>query len=140
MRYCYACGGATWGEPRFCNFCGASYDVRLCPRLHVNSRIAKICRECGSHELSTPQPKVSFFWKVLAYVVRVVLGALLVWLSLAIAVPAIRELLNRPEVQGAMICLALLLVGLWFLWAMLPEWMRRFIRKRIERKEHHRDH
>jgi len=139
MRYCYECGRVTWGEPLFCNHCGRSYDVKLCPRLHANSRIAKVCRKCGSRELSNPQPKVPFLWKAFAYLVRMLLGGLLLWLSLFAAISVIEELLKRPQVQAGMICLGLLLLGLWFLWAMLPDWLRKFIRHRLKRKERKHD-
>lgn len=135
MKYCFECGRITWGEPLFCNFCGRSYDVKLCPRLHVNARIASVCRECGSHDLSTPQPRVSFLWKVIAYLIRIVLGALLVWLSLAILMPIGKELLMRPEVQAGTVLLGLLLVGLWFSWAMLPDWIRKIVRRLLQKKE-----
>jgi hypothetical protein len=61
MKYCHHCGRLTSGEPMFCQFCGRSYDVKLCPRLHANPRWAEVCSQCGSRELSTPQPKVSFW-------------------------------------------------------------------------------
>jgi hypothetical protein len=109
--------------------------VRLCPRLHVNPRIAKTCSQCGSSDLSKPQPKVSLAWRVLGFLVRVLLGALLVCASLWVAVAVIEELLKRPEVQAGMVALGLLLVGLWFLWAMLPDWIRKIIRRLLEKKE-----
>lgn len=139
MKYCFECGRMTWGEPLFCNRCGSSFDVKLCPRLHINSRIAQVCSQCGSHELSTPQPRVSLWWHVFRFLVRVVLGALLVWLSLAVLVPVIGELLKRPEVQAGMVILGLLLVGLWFLWSLLPFWLRKMIRRFYERKDRHHE-
>jgi hypothetical protein len=135
MRYCFQCGRITSGGPLFCNFCGRSFDVRLCPRLHVNPRIAKTCSQCGSSDLSKPQPKVSLWWHVLAFLARVLLGGVLVWLSISVAVVVIEELLKRPEVQMGMIVIGLLLVGLWFLWAMLPHWIRKVIRRLLEKKE-----
>jgi hypothetical protein len=139
MKYCFECGRITSGEPLFCNFCGRTFDVKLCPRLHVNPRIAIACRECGSRELSTPQPRVSVLWHVLAYLVRIVLGSLLVWLSLSVLVALIQELLRRPEVQAGMVLLGILLLGLWFLWAMLPQWLRKLVRHIVRRKEHPHD-
>jgi len=134
MKYCYQCGRMTSGEPLFCNFCGSSFDVKLCPRLHVNPRIAVICSQCGSRELSSPQPRVSFWWRALVYVVVVIVGALLVWLSLSVLVSGIQELIQKPAVQAGMILLGILLLGLWFLWAMLPQWMQKLIRRLISRK------
>jgi len=56
MRYCSNCKKLTAGKPPYCNFCGRSYGVRLCPRGHKNPRAAEACSECGSMELSTPAP------------------------------------------------------------------------------------
>ena len=71
MKYCYECGRMTGGEPRYCQFCGRTYDVKLCPRRHENPRFAEVCSQCGSRELSTPQPKVSPVWRVLEFLARV---------------------------------------------------------------------
>ena len=57
MRYCSNCKKLTSGKPPYCNHCGRSYGVRLCPRGHKNPRAAEACSECGSMELSTPAPK-----------------------------------------------------------------------------------
>jgi hypothetical protein len=57
MRYCSNCKKLTSGKPPYCNHCGRSYGVRLCPRGHINPRAAEACSECGSMELSTPAPK-----------------------------------------------------------------------------------
>src|SRR5438552_3410484 len=76
MKYCYQCGRITAGEPVFCQSCGRSFDVKLCSRLHVNPRYAEVCSHCGSRELSTPQPKVPFSWKVLGFVLRITTGLL----------------------------------------------------------------
>jgi len=139
MKYCFECGRVTSGEPLFCNFCGRTFDVKLCPRLHVNPRIATVCRECGSRELSMPQLRVSVLWHALAYLVRIALGALLVWLSLSVLIAVIKEMLRRPGVQGGMVLLGILLLGLWFLWAMLPDWLRKLIRHIVKRKERTND-
>jgi RNA polymerase subunit RPABC4/transcription elongation factor Spt4 len=51
MRYCRNCRKFTAGKPAYCNFCGRSYSVKLCPRGHRNPRSADACAECGSREL-----------------------------------------------------------------------------------------
>ena len=135
MKYCYQCGRITAGEPLFCNFCGRSYDVKLCPRHHANPRYADCCSECGSRELSTPQPKVSFFWRVLEVLLRILFGVVLVALSLTL----LQELLRSPVVQAGLIIFALLLAGLWAMWAMLPDWMRRLARRLLKRKQEHHE-
>src|SRR2546427_9169501 len=84
MTYCFHCGNLTMGKPLFCNRCGRSFDVRLCPRLHPNPRHAEVCSQCGSSELSTPQPKVSIWWRVLAFLIRVLIGTFLTVLSILV--------------------------------------------------------
>lgn len=101
----------------------------------MNPRIAKTYSRCGSSELSTPQPRVSFVWHLLAFVLRVVLGALLVWASLSVLVILIPMLLQRAEVQEGLIVLGFLLIGLWSLWAILPQWLQRLIRRLIRGKD-----
>ena len=83
MKYCYECGRITAGEPRFCQFCGRTYDVKLCPRRHENPRFAEVCSQCGSRDLSTPQPKVSFLWRVLEFLARVMVGLLIAYVLLS---------------------------------------------------------
>jgi hypothetical protein len=140
MKYCFSCGRITAGEPRFCNSCGRSYDVKLCPRMHANPRFADVCSQCGSRELSTPQPRVSLWWHVLGFSIRVVLGALLVAFSLAALVGVVQEMLRSPQVQAGMVALALLLVALWFLWAMIPHWLRKIIHRSRRPKEGRNEH
>jgi len=130
MKHCFQCGHVTAGEPLFCNFCGRSYDVKLCPRHHVNPRFADVCSQCGSRELSTPQPKVSFWWKVLGFLLQVLSGTLLVLVSIT----AGAQLLRSFAVQNSLIVLGLLLAVLWAVWKMLPEWFRKFIHYLWKRK------
>ena len=132
MKYCYACGTVTSGKPAFCRSCGCSYDVKLCPRRHVSPRFAEVCSQCGSRDLSTPQPKVSFWWKVLGFILRVLLGVLLVLISIAIVL----AMLRTPAGQALFLALGFLLATLWALWLMLPEWFRTFIHRRLTRREH----
>ena len=58
MHYCNQCHRITPGEPLFCNFCGRSYNLKLCPHRHPNPRNAEICSQCGSRDLSMPHPRV----------------------------------------------------------------------------------
>ena len=131
MKICYECGKASAGDPLFCTKCGRTYDVRLCPRLHRNSRFAKVCSQCGSRELSQAQPSVSFWWKALEFLVKVVLGALLVYLSLA----GLASLLQTREVQTGVVVFGILLGILWWLWSLLPEWFRKLVSRAHKRKE-----
>jgi len=124
MKYCYECERITAGEPLFCNFCGRSYDVKLCPGKHANPRTAEVCSTCGSRELSTPGPKVSFVWRIVEFFARVMLGLLMAYVLLAI----LYVLLAVPTTRDALIALGILLAVLWFIWEMLPNWLRRLIR------------
>lgn len=125
----------TAGEPLFCNFCGRSYDVKLCQRLHVNPRGAEVCSKCGSRELSTPQPKVPMSWRLLALLVRLGLGLLLFYASLSLLI----ALLRTPQVQQWLIVLGLLLAALWLLWSKLPDWFREAIRSSWKRRRRNDD-
>jgi hypothetical protein len=124
MTYCFNCGHMTAGEPLFCGKCGRTYDVKLCPRLHVNPRGAEVCSKCGSRELSTPQPRIPMSLRLLAIVVRLGLGLLLFYASLCLVVALVRT----PEFQRALVALGMLLGCLWWLWTKLPEWFQEAIR------------
>ena len=133
--YCYNCGHVTPGEPMFCNHCGRSYDVKLCPRLHPNPRSAEVCSKCGSRELSTPQPKVPAMWKLLAILLRLFLGLLLFYISLSFLV----SLVKTTQVQQALVCVGLLLVALWVLWSKLPDWLQDIIRSAVKGRRNDRE-
>ena len=107
--------------------------MKLCSRLHPNHRIAKVCSQCGSHELSEPQPKVSWAWHLLVSLVRLLAGALLMCLSMLVVIAVMAELLTRP--QGGMVVMGILTALLWCLWTMLPQWIRKLIRRFVIRRE-----
>jgi len=135
MKYCYKCGHMTAGEPLFCNSCGRSYDVKLCPRLHPNPRSAECCSQCGSRELSTPQPKIPMYLRLLAILARLGLGLLLLYATLSLLV----TLLQSPEVQKSLVAMGLLLAALWILWSRLPDWFRDAIRSFWKNRSGHED-
>lgn len=130
MNYCYNCGHITPGEPLYCNYCGRSYDLKLCPRHHANPRSADVCSKCGSRELSTPQPKVPAMWKLLAIVIRLGLGLLLFYVTLSFLV----ALARTTQFQQALVCFALLLIALWLVWSKLPDWLQDALRNLVKRK------
>jgi RNA polymerase subunit RPABC4/transcription elongation factor Spt4 len=132
-KYCYACGTVTSGKPFFCSSCGRSYDVKLCPRRHVNPRFVEICPQCGSRDLSTPQPKIPLHWKMLAFALRILFSILLVLVILAV----IGEALRTQVGQAFFLLLVLVLGTLCALWFMLPHWFRTFIHWLLKRREHH---
>src|ERR1700757_2953078 len=110
MKYCYNCNRVTTGENiQFCNFCGRTYDVKLCPRLHVNPRNAQVCSQCGSRDFSTPQPKVSLGARILVVAVTIVLGSALFFFSILFIVVALTRIFSDPDVQSGLACLAILI-------------------------------
>jgi len=139
MKYCYHCGRITAGEPLFCNFCGRSYNVKLCPRLHVNPRNAEACSQCGSRDFSTPQPKAPLWAPVVQFALSLVPGVVLVFLSAAAVAFFITELVRRPDMLIATIPLFIILGVLWWVWSELPAWFRRAIQKLLKRRREGRD-
>ena len=97
MKFCYECGRITGGEPLFCNFCGRSYDVKLCPKLHANPRFAEACSRCGSRDLSIPQPKVPFAFRPAAWLAQGLSGLLLALVSIRFALLLIGVLAAHSE-------------------------------------------
>jgi len=135
MKYCYECGRMTAGEARYCQFCGRTYDVKLCPRRHENPRFAEVCSQCGSRELSTPQPKVSFVWKALEFLARVIVGLLIAYVVLSV----LSGLLTSPQTGQALVTLGLLFGALFGLWTMLPDWFKRLVRRSLGKGGRHED-
>jgi hypothetical protein len=135
MKFCYQCGRMTAGEPLYCNSCGRSYDVKLCPRHHANPRSAEVCSLCGSRELSTPQPRIPVGLKLLAILLRLGLGLLLFYATLQLVI----DLVSSPQVQRVLVALGLLLAVLWWLWSKLPDWfqdaLRSFFKNRRQRDD-----
>jgi RNA polymerase subunit RPABC4/transcription elongation factor Spt4 len=129
MKYCTFCHRLTPGDPLFCNTCGRSYDVKLCPRLHVNPRAAQVCSLCGSREMSTPQPRPSFWRGLLVRLLALVPGVVLLALSLLLLLAFIQTLLTDQQVQGQLVALALLVSVLWFVYMRLPRFVRSGIRQ-----------
>lgn len=135
MKYCYECGRITAGEPRYCQFCGRTYDVKLCPRRHENPRFAEVCSQCGSRELSTPQPRVSPMWRVLEFLARTMVGLLIVYVVLSF----VYGMVTTPRTGDALIALGLLLGALFILWTMLPDWFKRLVRRSMGKGGRHED-
>jgi RNA polymerase subunit RPABC4/transcription elongation factor Spt4 len=134
MRYCYHCNRITAGEPLFCNFCGRSYNVKLCPRLHPNPRKAEVCSQCGSRDLSTPQPKVPLWVPVLEFCLSLVPGLVLGILSIGLVALLLRAMFENPRLLLAAIFIAIALGVLWRMWTQLPLWFRRAVSNLLRRR------
>ena len=124
MKYCYQCGHMTEGDALFCNHCGRSYDVKLCPRLHANPRGAEVCARCGSRELSTPQPRIPMSWRLLAILIRLGIGLVLFAASLWLVIALVRTTASRD----VLLSFGALLTALWLFWTKLPDWLQELIR------------
>jgi RNA polymerase subunit RPABC4/transcription elongation factor Spt4 len=135
MRYCYECGRVTGGQPRYCQFCGRTYDVKLCPRRHENPRYAEVCSQCGSRELSTPQPKVPVVWKIAQFFVQVLVGFFVVYVVLSF----IYGMLSSFQTNNALLALILLLVALMVVWSIVPDCFKRLVRRSLGKGGHRED-
>jgi hypothetical protein len=134
MKFCYTCGHWTAGKPLFCNFCGGSYDVKLCPKLHTNPRFAEACSQCGSRNLSVPQPRIPLSWRILVLIAHGVCILLLLAFSLPIALAFLTALLRHAPIGNRLFLGILLVILLWSLWAMLPDACRWTIHRLLIRK------
>jgi len=139
MRYCYNCNKITSGEPVYCNFCGRSYNVKRCGRGHINPRSAEACSQCGSRDLSTPQPKTPFWVPVVEFLVSLIPGVLLGIVSILSVLIAIRALLERPDMLCFFAMLLIALGILWSVWAKLPSWLRTAVYRMLKRKRDGQD-
>jgi RNA polymerase subunit RPABC4/transcription elongation factor Spt4 len=142
MRLCFNCHRITTGEPLFCNHCGRSYDLKLCNRLHPNSRNAEVCSECGSRELSIPQPRGRWYLRPLLLLAAPLPG-LILWVgTVAFFFAFLNVLVSEPRLLGPMMGLGLIIALIWLIYVHLPSpakngarWIvRRAINKRKSKK------
>jgi RNA polymerase subunit RPABC4/transcription elongation factor Spt4 len=138
MKYCYNCNRITAGEPLFCNFCGKSYNVKLCPRLHVNPRSAEVCSQCGSRDLSTPQPRVPFWGRILVALITFIFWAAILTLTFLFALVFLREVFSNTNVLNDLIGIGIMLALLWWIWMQIPLWMRKTMHRLLRGKDKER--
>jgi hypothetical protein len=139
MRYCNQCHRITVGQPLFCNFCGRSYDFRLCPHRHPNPRNAELCSECGSRELSTPQPRVTLWLAPLLAILSYLPGVLLLAVTVLFFFGFVYVLVTNQELLFQAMLVGLILAGLWYLYLQLPAFLRRLL-TRLFRRSKREDH
>lgn len=135
MRYCNHCYRITTGQPLFCNYCGRSYDLKLCPSRHLNPRSAEICSQCGSRELSTPHPRVPLWLAPVSFLLSMFPGLLLFLLTLMFLIGFFQVLLTNQQVQTQFVLIGLFLIALWYLYTHLPAFLRRFISRLFSRSK-----
>lgn len=134
MKYCYNCGHITAGDPFYCNSCGRSFDVKLCPRGHPNPRGAEVCSRCGSRDLSTPQPRVPAHVRLFAFLLTLLPGSLLVLISVVLTLALLHAILTNPQWLVPFLFLGMAWVVLAWMWSKLPLWFRKSVRRLLERK------
>jgi hypothetical protein len=139
MKYCFNCNRITPGNPLFCNFCGRSYDVKLCPRRHVNPRTAEACSQCGSRDLSTPQPRRPWWTTPLGLLLSVLPGVFLTIASIVAFLIAIAAILQHPEVIVSFLFLVIAFGILWGMWSEIPSWFRSWIYRLLKRRRERRE-
>jgi Co/Zn/Cd efflux system component len=90
--------------------------------------------------MSTPQPKVSFGWKVLEWLARMTLSVVILTVTVVLVFWLVIEILRTPSGQTGVILLVGLIALLGWLWGKLPEWLRKFLRKYfMKRRGRHED-
>ncbi len=129
MKFCYACGKTTTGKPLFCNFCGRSYDQKLCPRLHPNPRKAEACSRCGNRNLSMPQPRVPRLWRLLASGIFAMSGLVLFETLLGVISGVAAYVIQGQPLPGSLEWRLFGIAVLWGSWILLfPHLLRVVIR------------
>jgi len=139
MRYCNQCRKITPGEPLFCNFCGRSYDFKLCPHRHPNPRNAEVCNQCGSRDLSTPHPRVPAWLSPLLALLSAVPGVLLLLVTILFAIGLLNALLTNQQILFQFMLVGLMLAFIWYLYLHLPHVIRRTL-SRLFRRSKKNDH
>jgi RNA polymerase subunit RPABC4/transcription elongation factor Spt4 len=135
MRYCNQCHRITPGEPVFCNFCGRSYDFKLCPSRHPNPRNAEVCNQCGSRELSTPHPRVPLWLAPIVALLSVLPGLLLVCVTVLFLIGLVNALVHSPQALFQLMLIGLMISFLWFLYMHLPHFLRRLLTRLFTRSK-----
>jgi Flp pilus assembly protein TadB len=119
----------------FCNFCGRSYDFKLCPSRHPNPRNAEVCNQCGSRELSTPQPRVPLWLVPMVALLSVLPGLLLAGVTVLFLIALVNALVHSPQALFQLMLIGLMLSFLWYLYMHLPAFLRRFLSRLFHRSK-----
>jgi RNA polymerase subunit RPABC4/transcription elongation factor Spt4 len=116
MRFCRACRHLTAGSPTFCPRCGGSYDIKLCPKLHINARSSSVCSICGSRELSSPQPTLTVLMRLGLTLLRVLAPLLLLTVTVLYGVTFVAAAAHDPSDLLGRMLVGLGLGCLWLLY------------------------
>jgi RNA polymerase subunit RPABC4/transcription elongation factor Spt4 len=133
VKFCFNCGRITPGDPLFCNYCGRSYDIKLCQRMHPNPRRAEVCSRCGSRDFSTPQPLRPVWAPVLQFLLSAIPGFFLVLASVALVLFFLIAVLSNPNALLSFMFIGIALAILWSVWSQIPQLFRRAIYSFLKR-------
>src|SRR5438067_616744 len=128
MRYCNNCHRLIPGDPLFCHFCGRSFDVKLCPHRHVNPRIAQVCTECGSRDLSTPAPVVGPLARAGLFLLSAAPGVLLLGMTVLLVVGFVGIIFTDPAMLFRFLILIFLVGILWRIYMAFPPPLRSLLK------------
>ena len=107
--------------------------MKLCPKLHTNPRFAEACSRCGSRDLSIPQPKVPFAFRLAASLAQGLSGLLLALVSIRFALLIVGVIDAHSEDYETFIFIVALTLS-WFLWALLPNFLRQLIHRALKER------
>ena len=135
MKLCSNCHRVTTGKPTFCNFCGLGFKgVRLCSKQHINPRSAQACSQCGSRELTEPQPKISLLLRPLFLLLSLSPGFVLLAALIGFVALFVRRLFTDPNGLLPLMCIGLYLGLAFLIWMMLPNLLKRFLKRLFSSK------
>lgn len=133
-NYCFGCDRVTAGEPLYCNSCGCSYSVKLCPRKHINPRHAGACSQCGSRDLSTPQPRIPWWVPIVGFLLSAIPGVILAALSAQVLAFVLPKFKFGDDMFLALAIVLFPLGILWAMWSEIPRWYRTRIYRMVQRR------
>lgn len=113
MKYCLNCKRLNAGKPLYCQYCGRTFEDRICGKCHhINDKSALVCRNCGSSELSEIAGQAPF-WTILLKI--------FFWLFVILLVVGFFR--NLALFAPLLIIIGLLLFG----YSLLPEMVKKIM-------------
>ncbi len=99
-----------------------------------------MCSQCGSRDLSTPQPKVPFWGRVLVAAITILLEILILALAFLLALMLLRAVFSNTNVVNALVGIGIMLGLLWWIWFQIPLWMRKTMHRLLRGKDKDKKH
>lgn len=99
--------------------------------MHSNPREARVCSECGSNDLTTPQPKLPFLLRLALATLDVVPGVALLLVSVIFFIADLYVLVKRPDLQFRYMLFGLVLGLVWLGYMDLMNALRHKLHRRI---------